>query len=88
VAQSSQQPPSRVDHRSAPPGANLATKASVTPACFVWYAPAVGASVREEKDAEYLERGDEMDGSGTIRAQHTLLELVSYTPGRGSQMTG
>jgi len=49
----------------------------------IWYAPAVGASVREEKDAEYLERGDEMDGSGTIRAQHTLLELVSYTPGRG-----
>jgi len=39
--------------------------------------------VREEKDAEYIERGDEMDGSGTIRAQHTLLELVSYSPGRG-----
>jgi len=48
----------------------------------VWYAPAVGASVREEKEAEYLERGGSMDGFGSIRAQHTLLELVSYTPGR------
>lgn len=50
---------------------------------LIWYAPAVGASVREEKEAEYLERGDRMDGMGAIRAQHTLLELVSYTPGRG-----
>jgi hypothetical protein len=42
----------------------------------------VGAAVREEKEAEYLERGDALDGIGTIRAQHTVLELVSYTPGR------
>jgi hypothetical protein len=48
----------------------------------IWYAPAVGAPVREEKDAEYLERGDRRDGMNAIRAQHTLLELVSYTPGR------
>jgi hypothetical protein len=45
----------------------------------IWYAPAVGAPVREEKDAEYLERGDQMDGGTAIRAQHTLLELTSYT---------
>ena len=50
---------------------------------MIWYAPAVGAAVREEKDAEYLERGDRMDGQSAVRAQHTLLELVSYTPGRG-----
>ena len=50
---------------------------------LIWYAPAVGAPVREEKDAEYREKGDEFDGQGAIRAQHTLLELVSYTPGRG-----
>jgi hypothetical protein len=50
---------------------------------LVWYAPAVGAPVREEKDAEYYERGEEMDGQGAIRAQHTLLELTSYSPGRG-----
>lgn len=49
----------------------------------IWYAPAVGAAVREEKEAEYFERGDQLDGLGAIRAQHTLLELVSYTPGRG-----
>ena len=45
----------------------------------IWYAPAVGASVREEKEAEYFERGDQLDGQGAIRAQHTVLELVSYT---------
>jgi hypothetical protein len=50
---------------------------------LVWYAPAVGAPVREEKEAEYRERGDDLDGQGAIRAQHTLLELVSFTPGRG-----
>lgn len=48
----------------------------------IWYAPAVGAPVREEKEAEYRERGDAMDGIVAVRAQHTLLELVSYTPGR------
>ena len=46
---------------------------------LVWYAPAVGATVREEKEAEYWERGGgTKDGVGAIRAQHTLLELVSY----------
>jgi hypothetical protein len=49
---------------------------------LLWYAPAVGATVREEKEAEYMERGDAMDGTGAIRAQHTVLELVSYAPGR------
>ena len=48
----------------------------------IWYAPSVGAPVREEKDAQYYERGDEFDGSGAIRAQHTLLELTSYSPGK------
>ena len=45
---------------------------------LVWYAPAVGATVREEKDAEYWEKGDRMDGMGAVRAQHTLIELVSF----------
>ena len=48
----------------------------------IWWAPAVGAPVREEKDAEYREKGDELDSGGAIRAQHTLLELVTFTPGR------
>lgn len=47
----------------------------------IWYAPAVGAPVREEKDAEYYEKGDARNGISVIRAQHTVLELVSYTPG-------
>ena len=48
---------------------------------LVYYAPAVGAMVRAEKDAEYWEKGDRRDGMGAIRAQHALLELVSYTRG-------
>ena len=46
---------------------------------LIWYAPAVGAPVREEKEAEYYEKGEEFDGTGAIRAQHTLLELTSFT---------
>lgn len=49
---------------------------------LIWYAPSVGAPVREEKEAEYLEKGDRMD-SAPVRAQHTLLELVAYS--RGAQ---
>ena len=49
---------------------------------LIWYAPAVGAPVREEKEAEYYEKGEEFDGFGAIRAQHTLIELVAYTPGK------
>ena len=48
----------------------------------IWWAPAVGAPVREEKEAEYREKGDELDAGGAIRAQHTLLELITFTPGR------
>jgi hypothetical protein len=47
----------------------------------IWYAPAVGAPVREERDAEYYERGDARDGPTPIRTQHALLELVSWSPG-------
>ncbi|HEY3583293.1 MAG TPA: hypothetical protein VGL90_02820, partial [Casimicrobiaceae bacterium] len=48
----------------------------------IWWAPAVGAPVREEKEAEYREKGDELDAGGAIRAQHTLLELITFAPGR------
>ena len=47
---------------------------------LIWYAPAVGAPVREEKEAEYFEKGDRMD-SAPVRAQHTLIELVAYSRG-------
>lgn len=49
---------------------------------LIWYAPAVGAPVREEKEAEYYEKGQEFDGFGAIRSQHTLIELVAYAPGK------
>ena len=46
---------------------------------LIWYAPAVGAPVREEKNAEYRERGDQRDGLDVIPTQHALLELESYS---------
>lgn len=47
----------------------------------VWYAPAVRGIVREEKDAQYREKGDPM-GIGVVRTQHAALELISFTPGK------
>jgi hypothetical protein len=41
------------------------------------WAPALGTSVREERDAEYLEKGNRMDTS-VVRAQHTVLQLVAF----------
>lgn len=45
----------------------------------IWYAPAVNAMVREEKEAQYIEKSGR--DSPAIRSQSALLELVSYTPG-------
>jgi hypothetical protein len=48
----------------------------------VWYAPAIGGTVREELNAQYLERGGDGPLSGAlIRTQRAVLELVSFTPG-------
>jgi len=49
---------------------------------LLWYAPAVRGTVREEKDAEYREKGDPMDGMASIRSQHATIELVQFTAGR------
>ena len=48
---------------------------------LLYYAPAVGAIVRAEKDAEYLEKGggDARGGTGPVRSQHAVLQLTSYT---------
>ena len=46
----------------------------------IWYAPAVKASVRELKRADYLEKGGR-DSIGRLPAQNATLELVSFTPG-------
>jgi hypothetical protein len=46
-----------------------------------WWAPEVGNKVKETKYATYRERGDEQ--AIQIRAQNTLIELVSYSRGRG-----
>ncbi|HMA31035.1 MAG TPA: hypothetical protein VKT00_04385 [Casimicrobiaceae bacterium] len=48
---------------------------------LIWYAPAVGAAVREEKDCEYLEKGGQ-EGRTPVRTQHAVLELIAYTPGK------
>jgi hypothetical protein len=45
----------------------------------VWYAPAVGAMVREEQRSQYREK--EGIDSGTVPGQNATIELVSYTPG-------
>jgi len=49
---------------------------------LLWYAPAVRGIVREEKEAEYLEKGDSRDGIASIRSQHATVELVQFTAGR------
>jgi hypothetical protein len=50
---------------------------------LVWYAPALGASVRELRDAEYQEKGSSrFDGLSRTRVQHAQLELVAFTRGR------
>jgi hypothetical protein len=47
---------------------------------LVWYAPAIGASVREEKRSHYLEKGGLH--SAAVPGQNAVLELISFTPGR------
>ena len=47
----------------------------------VWYAPAVRGVVREEKRAQYLEKGGDYDSGGLIRTQNAVVELLSFTPG-------
>jgi len=47
----------------------------------VWYAPEVKAPVREAREAEYTERGGGPDMT-TIRTESTVLELVSFRPGK------
>ena len=46
-----------------------------------WWAPEVGAKVRETRFATYRERGDEQ--AIAIRAQNTLIELAAYSRGAG-----
>ena len=43
----------------------------------VWYAPAVRNVVREERNADYMEKSD----GDSIRTQHALLQLSDFTPG-------
>jgi hypothetical protein len=48
---------------------------------LIHYAPAVGAMVRAQKNAEYWEKSDRRDGVGAVQSQHATLELLSFTPG-------
>jgi hypothetical protein len=47
----------------------------------VWYAPAVRGVVREEKRAQYLEKGGTNDMFARIWTQNAVVELLSFTPG-------
>jgi hypothetical protein len=49
---------------------------------LVWWAPEVGAAVREERSASYLERGDAISAV-RIRTQNTLVELASFSRAAG-----
>lgn len=49
---------------------------------IVWYAPAVRATVREERRAEYREKGSGPDAFASIPVQNERAELASFTPGR------
>ena len=44
------------------------------------YSPAVRGAVREEKEAQYIEKSGP-ESVIPIRSQHAVLELVSFTPG-------
>jgi hypothetical protein len=48
---------------------------------LVAYAPAVRGVVREDKEAQYREKGSRADSMSVHRSQHAVLELVSFTPG-------
>jgi hypothetical protein len=48
---------------------------------LIAYAPAVRGVVREDKEAQYREKGSPADGVTALRSQHAVLELVSFTPG-------
>lgn len=47
----------------------------------LWYAPAVGMTVREEKYAWYSEKGG-FNGGGRLETQRAVVELLSYTRNR------
>lgn len=49
---------------------------------LVWYAPALGVSVREEREGEYREKSDSRDPFAAVRVQHAELTLVSFSRGR------
>lgn len=46
----------------------------------VWYAPAVRGVVREDRRAEYREKGNPRDG-GMMISQSEIVELVAFRPG-------
>jgi len=50
---------------------------------LVWYAPEVRGVVKEEKNAQYLEKGGGSGSGGAIiRTQNTLLQLISFVAGK------
>lgn len=51
-------------------------------AYLTWYAPSVRNFVRDEREAQYIEKGAGFDNA-RIRSQHALVELTSFTPGPG-----
>lgn len=44
---------------------------------LLWYAPDVGNTVREEREAQYFDKGDPLSRA-TFRSQHAVIELTSF----------
>jgi hypothetical protein len=49
---------------------------------LVWYAPALGIAVREEREGEYREKSDARVPWAMIRVQHATLALLAFTRAR------
>jgi len=48
---------------------------------IVWYAPTVRATVREERRAEYREKGSGRESFANVPVQNEVAELLSFAPG-------
>lgn len=48
---------------------------------LVWYAPALGAPIREQKTSQWRDKGGADDASGYHPGQNTTIELTSFTRG-------
>jgi hypothetical protein len=49
---------------------------------LVWYAPQVRGVVREQRRAQYREKGSGRDMFANVPVQNEIVELLAFVPGR------